>query len=154
VIDFLVLNGYLAQSGGDFPSLVETEKSGEIIFDKKPLDMMLPKVESVSKTASAGVSAASSAGADTPEAAALFSKLKALRTELAAAAHVPAYIIFADATLHAMCRKLPQTLSAFLEVPGVGAVKAEKYGEPFTHVIREYVAGGNVGNTPSIKDNA
>ena len=132
VIDFLVLNGYLALTGGDFPSLVETEKSGEIIFDKKPLDMMLPKEEAASKAIPAGGAPA--------EAADLFAKLKTLRSALAAEARVPAYIIFADATLNAMCRKLPQTNAAFLEVPGVGAAKAEKYGQAFTRVIREYVA--------------
>ena len=123
VIDFLVLNGYLALSDGDFPSLVETEKSGEVIFDKKPLDMMLPKEEAASKA----IPAAASGGAPA-EAADLFAKLKSLRSTLAAEARVPAYIIFADATLNAMCRKLPRTNAAFLEVPGVGAAKAEKYG--------------------------
>ena len=42
-----------------------------------------------------------------------------------------------------MCRKLPRTNAAFLEVPGVGAAKAEKYGQAFIRVIREYVAGNN-----------
>ncbi|MDR2795884.1 MAG: DNA helicase RecQ [Spirochaetaceae bacterium] len=132
VIDFLVLNGYLALSGGDYPLLIETEKSGAVIFEKKPLDMMLPKEEAALKTV------ASTAAA--PAEAALFTKLKALRAELAAAARVPAYIIFADATLNAMCRKLPRTKAAFLEIPGVGAVKAEKYCEPFIRVVCEYIA--------------
>jgi ATP-dependent DNA helicase RecQ len=132
VIDFLVMHGYLAQStqSGDFPTLVETEKSGAVIFEKKPLEMMLPK-EAASKPAASG-----SAPAD----AALFAKLKTLRTELAAAARVPAYIIFSDAALNAMCRKRPKTKADFLEIPGVGAVKAEKYYEPFTRIIREYEA--------------
>ncbi|MDR2097097.1 MAG: HRDC domain-containing protein, partial [Spirochaetaceae bacterium] len=132
VIDFLVLNGYLAMSGGDYPLVVETEKSGRIIFEKKPLEMMLPKEDAASKETS--TTAAASAQAD----AALFARLKALRTELAAAARVPAYIIFSDAALSAMCRMLPETKDAFLEIPGVGKVKAEKYGEDFTRVIREH----------------
>jgi ATP-dependent DNA helicase RecQ len=131
VIEFLVLNGYLALSEGDFPSLVETDKSGAVIFDKKPLDMMLPKKEAASKAIPAAAPV---------EAAELFARLKALRSAIAAESRVPAYIIFADATLNAMCRKLPQTHAAFLEVPGVGAAKAEKYCQAFTRVIREYVA--------------
>jgi ATP-dependent DNA helicase RecQ len=131
VIDFLVLNGYLAMSGGDYPSLVETDKSGEIIFDKKPLEMMMPDEYAPSASADA---------ADASTDAALFAKLKSLRSELAAAARVPAYIIFSDAALYAMCRKLPITKAAFLEIPGVGAVKAEKYGDAFTSVIRLHKA--------------
>ena len=134
VIDFLVLNGYLALTGGDFPALVETERSGEIIFDRRPLDMMLPKEDAASKAAHAV-----SAGGAPAETAELFARLKTLRSAIAAEARVPAYIIFADATLNAMCRKLPLTHADFLEVPGVGTVKAEKYCEAFTRVIREYV---------------
>ncbi|MDR2343414.1 MAG: DNA helicase RecQ [Spirochaetaceae bacterium] len=133
VIDFLMLNGYLAHSGGDHPTLVETEKSGEIIFAKKQLDMMLPKEKTPSKT----LPASDSFSGD----AALFAKLKYLRAEIAASARVPAYIIFADATLSAMSRKLPRTMEEFLQVPGIGAVKAEKYCEPFTCVIRDHIAG-------------
>ncbi|MDR3356808.1 MAG: DNA helicase RecQ [Spirochaetaceae bacterium] len=138
VIEFLVLNGYLAASGGEFPSVIETERSGEVIFDKKPLMMMLPKGDAASAAASGGgvLSAPADGG--------LLAKLKALRTELAAAARVPAYIIFSDAALLAMCGKLPVTRADFLEIPGVGAVKAEKYGEAFTGLIREHA--GTVNN--------
>jgi ATP-dependent DNA helicase RecQ len=131
IIDFLVLKEYLALSEGEYPSLIETRKSGEIIFEKKSLDMMLPKkavAEIIKGTAQP-------AGGQEDE---LFVKLKALRSELAAAAHVPAYIIFPDASLNAMCRRLPLTHADFLEIPGVGEVKAEKYGKPFTDLIREY----------------
>jgi ATP-dependent DNA helicase RecQ len=68
----------------------------------------------------------------------LFAKLKSLRSKLASEAHVPAYIVFSDATLKDMCKKLPQTRDEFLAVSGVGAVKAKKYGELFTAAIKEY----------------
>ncbi len=66
-------------------------------------------------------------------------ELKALRTRLAQAEGVPAYIIFSNATLAGMAAKLPTTMEDLLEVSGVGAVKAARYGEAFLDVIREYL---------------
>jgi ATP-dependent DNA helicase RecQ len=136
IIDFLILKEYLALSGGEFPSVIETEKSGEIIFEKKLLDMMLPKEENEGVSNSGG-------NADGEQDEELFIRLKKLRSELAAASRVPAYIVFSDATLNAMRRKLPLTREAFLEIPGVGSVKADKYCEVFTCLIREYAAEKN-----------
>lgn len=52
---------------------------------------------------------------------------------------MPAYIIFSNATLAGMAAKLPTTMEDLLEVSGVGAVKAARYGEAFLDVIREYL---------------
>jgi ATP-dependent DNA helicase RecQ len=71
----------------------------------------------------------------------LLARLKELRTRLAQEAHVPAYIIFSDASLRDMCRKKPLTPEQFLNVSGVGAVKMEKYGAVFTRLIEEYGRG-------------
>ena len=68
----------------------------------------------------------------------LFKALKELRNQLAAEEHVPAYIIFADAALRDMCRKLPQTNAEFLNVSGVGNAKMAKYGDKFTGLIKAY----------------
>ncbi|MDR0383142.1 MAG: DNA helicase RecQ, partial [Spirochaetaceae bacterium] len=108
IIDFLVLKGYLGLSGGDYPALVETERSGEIIFEKKKLEMMLTKDETLQRPS--GLDAGDGAGRHDG----LFVRLKALRSELASAARVPAYIIFTDASLYAMCRRLPVTKEDFL----------------------------------------
>ncbi len=84
------------------------------------------------------------AAAPSPRAAAkhadpkLLAALKSLRSRLAAEAQVPAYIIFTNASLEDMAAKAPKTLSAMLDVSGVGAAKAHKYGHAFLEVIREY----------------
>ena len=39
-----------------------------------------------------------------------------------------------------MCRILPVRYSQFLEVSGVGKRKADKYGEQFCKVIKDYLA--------------
>ena len=66
---------------------------------------------------------------------ALFESLKTLRLLIANQEHVPAYVIFSDATLLAMVKKKPSTGSALLEVSGVGNVKMEKYGRVFLSVL-------------------
>ena len=72
---------------------------------------------------------------DDPEAEALFLRLRALRKRLANAQGVPAYIVFSDAALRAMARARPATPEAFLDVPGVGPVKLERYGNEFLAAI-------------------
>lgn len=68
----------------------------------------------------------------------LLNALKELRTDMARKKGVPAYLIFSDATLADMCRKMPVTDEEFLTVSGVGDNKLEKYGERFIKVISEF----------------
>jgi ATP-dependent DNA helicase RecQ len=68
---------------------------------------------------------------------ATFERLRALRRKLATAEGVPAYIVFSDAVLRAMAELRPRTAEAMLQVPGVGRVKLERYGEAF---LRELAA--------------
>jgi ATP-dependent DNA helicase RecQ len=67
----------------------------------------------------------------------LFNKLKELRLKISKDEGVPAYIIFHDSTLKEMCKILPTSKAEFLEVPGVGKVKLEKYGNQFINIIKE-----------------
>lgn len=65
----------------------------------------------------------------------LFNALKDVRTELAKKRGVPVFVIFSDAALTDMCRKMPTTNSAFLAVSGVGQNKLDNYGKAFMRVI-------------------
>ena len=71
----------------------------------------------------------------------LLAALRALRTSIAQEEGVPAYIVFSNATLADMAAKQPGDLDEFLDVSGVGRVKAEKYGERFLAAIRAWKAG-------------
>ena len=68
----------------------------------------------------------------------LLAALKALRFRVAQEQHVPAYIIFSNATLLDMAAKRPGSMQELLEVSGVGHVKAERYGADFLNEIRQY----------------
>lgn len=72
---------------------------------------------------------------------ALLNRLKQLRFAIAKEERVPAYIVFSNAVLTDMAKKKPLTMAEFLRVSGVGAVKAEKYGEQFLEAIAEYENG-------------
>ena len=68
---------------------------------------------------------------------ALVAALRELRTSLARAAKVPAYVIFPDRTLVEMAVRRPVSLDALSGVRGVGPTKLERYGEKILAVIRE-----------------
>jgi len=144
ILDYLIENEYLHLTSDEFPVVTLSERSDEIIKDLKPISMKLPKeIKTVSpsrKKSAAAPADGSPADSDLANSG-LFDLLKNLRTRLATASHVPAYIIFTDAALKDMCRKLPRTNEEFLEVSGVGDSKAKKYGKVFTEVIRGYVGG-------------
>jgi DNA helicase-2/ATP-dependent DNA helicase PcrA len=63
----------------------------------------------------------------------LFDQLRAWRSATAAAAGLPAYCVFTDATLVAIAETLPRDEGALARVPGVGPAKLARYG---TDVLR------------------
>jgi ATP-dependent DNA helicase RecQ len=65
----------------------------------------------------------------------LFERLRQLRTELAEEEGVAAFVIFHDKTLKAIAGHKPVTPAALLEVPGIGALKAERYGRRVLEVV-------------------
>ena len=69
----------------------------------------------------------------------LFEVLRELRGQLAAKAHVPAYVVFSNATLQDMARKMPRNTTEFMGVSGVGELKATWYAEPFLKAIRSFL---------------
>ncbi|MBW3555633.1 MAG: UvrD-helicase domain-containing protein [Actinobacteria bacterium] len=68
----------------------------------------------------------------------VFAALKAWRAGAAKAANVPAYVIFHDTTLAAVAELRPRTRDALLGVPGLGPVKAERYGAALLALVSEH----------------
>jgi ATP-dependent DNA helicase RecQ len=79
-------------------------------------------------------------GGGAPETAdedvALFEALRAWRAGEARARGVPAYVVFADATLAEIARAKPLDEGALLDVKGVGPRKLEEYGEALLALVR------------------
>jgi len=59
----------------------------------------------------------------------LFERLREWRSATAAAASLPPYVVFTDATLVAIAETLPGDEAALARIPGVGPAKLERYGE-------------------------
>jgi DNA helicase-2/ATP-dependent DNA helicase PcrA len=69
--------------------------------------------------------------------AGVLSALKAWRSAAAKAAGVPAYVIFHDTTLAAVAEAQPASRASLLALPGLGPVKAERYGDDLLRVVAE-----------------
>ncbi len=66
----------------------------------------------------------------------LFEALRELRQEIAKEHSLAPYMVFHDASLKDMTKKLPQSLEEFGGVHGVGDAKKSKYGQQFIDLIR------------------
>ncbi len=83
-----------------------------------------------------------------PEDLPLWEALRACRQELAAAADVPPYVVFHDATLREMVRVKPASAQELLALHGVGEAKLKRYGAAFLGVLADYRAGGEEDGVP------
>jgi ATP-dependent DNA helicase RecQ len=69
------------------------------------------------------------------EAASLFEELRALRSELARAENVPAYVVASDRTLRDIALLRPRGLEMLKLAHGIGPAKAERYGARILAVV-------------------
>ncbi|MFN2613498.1 MAG: ATP-dependent helicase [Actinomycetota bacterium] len=70
----------------------------------------------------------------------LFERLKAWRKDVAARSGVPAYVVFHDSTLAEIARAKPSTAAALRTIPGVGALKVQRYGEQLLGLVSSDLA--------------
>ena len=69
----------------------------------------------------------------------LFSILKDLRKKISKQKDVPPFVIFQDPSLEDMAIQYPITIDELQNISGVGAGKAQRYGEEFIEIIKKYV---------------
>ena len=121
-IDFLTSEQLIGITGGQYPLLFVTPSGKEVLLGKRTV----MRKEDVRVT---------SISTDDP----LFELLRNLRKQIAGEEKVPPYLIFSDQTLRDMCVRLPKSPDDFLEVKGVGAQKADKYGVRFVDLISKFL---------------
>ena len=140
-IEFLAGEGYL-YTNPQYATLELTEQSAKVLFQGETVAMAVkspPSFEGLKKKGKKQFTQRNAA-----EESGLLTALKALRTRLAQEEGVPAYIIFSNATLADMASKAPHNIYEFLEVSGVGEVKAARYGEAFLGAIATYEEGAGI----------
>jgi ATP-dependent DNA helicase RecQ len=139
----LVHLGYLTQDVGDYSVLKLTRAARALLRGEEELVLAKPRVRvaAASKRRKSAGRRGGATGAEFAELstadAALFERLRALRHRLAEEAHVPAYVVFSDATLREMAVSRPAGEAELLEVSGVGAAKLERFGATFLAAISE-----------------
>lgn len=69
----------------------------------------------------------------------LFAMLKDLRKTMAKKMNLPPFVIFQDPSLEDMTIQYPITMDELTQIVGVGQGKAQKFGQPFLDLIKEYV---------------
>ena len=147
IIKALIGQGYIRMTEGEYPILVLTETSGDILYKRIPVTMRYPadmetesraakKERRDTERAAARSRRVATPGGSDPD---LYKALADLRFELAQAQNVPAFYIFSNATLEDMCARLPRTPAEFLSVSGVGQAKLDRYGALFLERIAAYL---------------
>jgi len=139
-IDQLVAGGWLRQTDGDYPVLQLTAEGVALMKDPAAAPgLELARQRKPEKGRAARRSkpeAVSWDGVDRD----LFESLRVLRLTIARARAVPPYVIFHDTTLRDLARLRPATMAGLHDVYGMGARKAEDFGESILEVIREHGA--------------
>jgi ATP-dependent DNA helicase RecQ len=74
----------------------------------------------------------------------LFALLKDLRKDISRKESLPPFIIFQDPSLEDMAIQYPVTFDELIQITGVGAGKAQKYGKPFLDLIAQYVEENDI----------
>lgn len=134
IIDHLEELGYIAVES-EYKTLELTQAGDEFIRSRSRLLMKRPKrAESIHATA------VFNGGSTSGEDSALMERLRAVRKKQAAILGVPAYVVFADTSLREMSAKKPRTKQQFLNISGVGSLKAERYGKLFMDEIEKYIS--------------
>lgn len=137
-IDCLIREGCLDLTDGEYPVLRITERAKQVLFHGEKVLYTFRKQSRAEKAASAGKDFQA---VPAQEDKGLFANLKALRTKLAQKENVPAYIIFSNAALVDMTAKQPKNIAEFLQVSGVGEIKAARYGQAFLEEILNWTKG-------------
>lgn len=131
-IDQLISQGYL-QRIGEYQVLSVTESGRRLLKrDGNPrLTVATPAV--LNKRSGSGVEP-SWEGVDRR----LFDALRKLRSEMALARSVPAYVIFGDEPLRDFARFRPTTVERFAKIRGVGEQKKQDFADTFIVAIRDF----------------
>jgi ATP-dependent DNA helicase RecQ len=128
---------------------------------RAPLNVLLKDAESPSARRSRKSSATKSsptkasreeaAAAYSPEQKAIETTLRDWRKAEAAKTGKPTFLIFSDTTLHALVLAQPRTISALLQVSGIGPEKADRYGAALIALMTGSSIPGDYGSPPPVR---
>lgn len=146
-LDALLMQGFLQRSQDSYqvisvtPEFHAAIKDGKKIIWRRRVEGKTQSIHShllESRTGKSDIHLFQNAASDLEADDALFEELRKLRRELASKDGIPPYLVFNDRTLKDMAAKKPENKLQFLEVSGVGPMKADKYGTAFLSCILRF----------------
>jgi ATP-dependent DNA helicase RecQ len=140
-IEQLVAQGYLVKVG-EYNTLELTD-AGRMLLKGEGAPQLLKPAERLTRERRSRDGATGDSWESVDRG--LFEELRKLRTGIAAERGVPPYVVFGDAALRDMARRRPSTLTAFLDIRGVGERKRDDYGQAFVETIVNYCASNGIG---------
>ena len=126
----LIAQGYLLQTGGAYPTISLTDRSGDVL--RGNVEVKLVKVAATIDDYDADSAIPTEYDRE------LFDILRKERLEIAREEQVPPYIIFSDVSLVEMASYFPHSPDEMIRISGVGDTKLERYGTRFIRMIAEY----------------
>jgi ATP-dependent DNA helicase RecQ len=143
----LIAQGYLAQTEGQYPTIVLTEKSEAVLKGNVQVELFKVTIKEDKENKKASLVSEVSH----PYIRDLFDDLKQIRTAFAKSENVPPYVVFSDATLVEFATYLPQNDSEMRKISGVGELKLQKYGADFLQKIKRYCETNRLASRINLK---
>lgn len=138
VVRAALVSGYLEKDVEAYGTLKLTSTGKKFI--KKPVSFKID-IQEEDEDIADRESSGGSGGAVDPV---LFSMMKDLRKKMGQQNNVPPYVIFQESSLEAMATFYPITMQELQNIPGVGAGKANRYGEKFLDLIKRHVEDNEI----------
>ncbi|WP_395025712.1 RecQ family ATP-dependent DNA helicase [Comamonas odontotermitis] len=123
-------------AGYSFETLTLCDGSRAVLRGEQAVQLREASAARTSRSRTRSTKPAAAAQNLGPDEQVRFINLKAWRTEAAKEHNVPAYVVFADATLAAIAQRNPQSLDELQGISGIGVKKLEAYGEAVLKVVR------------------
>ncbi|MEM6553215.1 MAG: DNA helicase RecQ [Planctomycetota bacterium] len=130
--EHLIHEGHLGQTSDEYRTVYFTDSSTTLLKGELKIDLPVSRVTAAPKPPKSS----DALELNTPESRDLFTRLRALRKQLADDQGVPPYIVFGDVTLKALATQRPATDQQLLAIPGIGQTKLERYGSVFLQAIQ------------------
>lgn len=124
IIGMCIDRGLLAQEAGKYPVLRVTDAAAEVLRGEARVIVQMRRAREVVRV-------------ETHEVA-LFEALRIWRAAEAKRQGVPPYVICSDKVLVDLATYLPMTPADLPRIPGIGTVRAERYGTVLLDTIRQY----------------
>jgi ATP-dependent DNA helicase RecQ len=141
-----VTAGWVDFWGGDRPVVILTPDGEAVMRGERSVRLLLPPARKPGAGGSGGSTGRAGSRAQAPDLEnfstaeqELFEALREHRLDIARAGGVPPYVVASDRTLREIVLDRPTTDAELQQIHGIGATKAERYGEGLLAVVRRWL---------------